>query len=71
MGRYDDGELLTLITSAKKVTQSCFTRSPPRCKERRERVEKGYTVCCCPAQLCSAVKVEKVKLNPRREHGIP
>lgn len=59
MRRYDDGELLTLITLAKEITQSCFIRSLPQGKERRAQVGKGYTVRIGPAQLCSAVKFRK------------
>ena len=42
--RYDDGELLTLITLAKKITQASFIRNLPQDKERRGQVAKGYTV---------------------------
>lgn len=58
VGRYDDGELLTLITLAKEITQSCFIRNLPQGKQRREQVGQGYTV-----QLRSAVKLEKVMLT--------
>lgn len=44
MGRYDDGELPTLITLAKEIIQSCLIRNLPQGK-REERAGRDGIYC--------------------------